>query len=131
MPKRISEQEPDAIVAVVAARPEGTQVGDILEGLPAELEKRTLQRRLAWLVEHKRLIAEGKGKGRRYRVAVAAAGSRATVAVQSQGRGQVLPAGQARFVEVVETELMSLHEGNIARYRLRPSEFQRWRQGWR
>ena len=38
---------------------------------------------------------------------------------------------RARFVEVVETELMSLHEGNIARYRLRPSEYQCWKQGWR
>jgi Fic/DOC family len=38
---------------------------------------------------------------------------------------------QARFVEVVETELMSLHEGNIARYRLRPSQYQSWRETWR
>ena len=38
---------------------------------------------------------------------------------------------QARFIEVVETEIMSLHEGNIARYRLRPSEYQIWRDGWR
>ena len=38
---------------------------------------------------------------------------------------------QARFVEVVETELMSLHEGNIARYRLRPSQYQSWRKTWR
>ena len=43
---------------------------------------------------------------------------------------QVPPADQARFVEVVETELMGLHEGNIARYRLRPAEHQAWRQGW-
>jgi len=34
---------------------------------------------------------------------------------------QVPAAEQARFVEVVETEIMSLHEGNIARYRLRPA----------
>ena len=45
---------------------------------------------------------------------------------------QHIPAeDQARFVEVAETELMSLHEGNIARYRLRPSEYQAWRQSWR
>ena len=37
---------------------------------------------------------------------------------------------QARFGEVVETEVMALHEGNIARYRLRPSQFQKWRQTW-
>jgi hypothetical protein len=35
-----------------------------------------------------------------------------------------------RFVEVVDTQLISLHEGSIARYRLRPSEFQQWRAVW-
>lgn len=35
-----------------------------------------------------------------------------------------------RFLEVVETELMSLHEGNIARFRLRPGEFGTWQQDW-
>lgn len=38
---------------------------------------------------------------------------------------------RARFIEVVETELMGLHEGNIARYRLRPAEYQAWRRVWR
>ena len=37
---------------------------------------------------------------------------------------------QARFAELIETELMSLHEGNIARYRLRPSEYLTWRETW-
>jgi hypothetical protein len=38
---------------------------------------------------------------------------------------------QSRFMEVVETELMSLHSGNIARYRLRPSEFDTWQLTWK
>ena len=38
---------------------------------------------------------------------------------------------RARFVEVAETEIMNLHEGNIARYRLRPSEYQSWMDKWR
>ena len=38
---------------------------------------------------------------------------------------------QPRFVEVAETEVMSLHEGNIARYRLRPSEYTAWRARWK
>ncbi|MBI4026091.1 MAG: Fic family protein [Verrucomicrobia bacterium] len=38
---------------------------------------------------------------------------------------------QARFTEVVETEIMSLHKGNIARYRLRPSQYQTWLETWR
>ena len=80
MRKRIPEKELDAIVAVVAAHPEGVQVSAILEGLPAELEKRTLQRRLALLVEQKRLIGEGKGKGRRYRAPAAITGAGSLIA---------------------------------------------------
>lgn len=34
---------------------------------------------------------------------------------------------RAKFMEIVEMELQSLHEGNIARYRLRPAEFAHWR----
>lgn len=37
---------------------------------------------------------------------------------------------QKRFIDTVEIELLSLHEGNFARYRVRPSEFQRWQQSW-
>jgi hypothetical protein len=36
-----------------------------------------------------------------------------------------------RLIEVAETELMALHEGNVARYRLRPSEYQAWHLNWR
>jgi len=54
----------------------------------------------------------------------------ATALVQRHAAEQVPAADQARFIEVVETEIMSLHEGNIARYRLRPAEYQAWRQGW-
>ena len=37
---------------------------------------------------------------------------------------------KARFIEVVETEIMCLHEGNFARYRLRESEYTSWRSVW-
>ncbi|MBU3741271.1 MAG: Fic family protein [Candidatus Kapabacteria bacterium] len=37
---------------------------------------------------------------------------------------------RSRFVEVCETEIMNLHEGNIARFRLRPSEFMEWKEAW-
>lgn len=37
---------------------------------------------------------------------------------------------QARFIEVVETEIMYLHEGNFARYRLRHAEYAAWRSTW-
>ncbi|MBN8857813.1 MAG: Fic family protein [Sphingobacteriales bacterium] len=42
----------------------------------------------------------------------------------------VSPTDASRFVELVETELLSLHEGNFARYRVSPSEFKRWKRAW-
>lgn len=44
---------------------------------------------------------------------------------------QIESADRSRFIEVVETQLLSLHEGNIARYRLRPNEFHAWRELWK
>lgn len=42
-----------------------------------------------------------------------------------------LPAeNQAKFIEVVETELLGLHEGNFVRYRIKPSEFEAWKKNW-
>jgi hypothetical protein len=38
---------------------------------------------------------------------------------------------RARLIEVTETEIMSLHDGNFARYRVRPSEYAAWRASWR
>ena len=47
-------------------------------------------------------------------------------------RDELLSHGQAvRSNEPVENQLLSLHEGNIARYRLRPREFQAWRAVWK
>ncbi len=40
-------------------------------------------------------------------------------------------ADRTRFAEMTETELTSLHEGNFARYRVRPAEFAAWQQTWR
>lgn len=40
--------------------------------------------------------------------------------------GQVDSADLAAFIAMVETDLAHLHEGNIARYRLRPSQLRAW-----
>lgn len=37
---------------------------------------------------------------------------------------------QQRFVEAVETELLNLHEGNYARYWIKPSQFKIWKENW-
>ncbi len=50
--------------------------------------------------------------------------------IEQQAVAELPGADQARFKEIAATELMALHEGNIARYRLRPSEYRKWRKSW-
>ena len=57
---------------------------------------------------------------------------KAATAFIKRRAGQDVPQeDQERFIEVVETEVMSLHEGNIARYRVQPSQYRTWRTKWR
>lgn len=51
--------------------------------------------------------------------------------IQRNAQTEVDAHDRERFVEVVETQLLSLHEGSIARYRLRPSEFHAWEVVWK
>lgn len=52
----------------------------------------------------------------------------AAAVIIARAREGVQPEEQIRFIEVVETEIRGLHEGNIARYRLRPAEYESWRK---
>lgn len=43
-----------------------------------------------------------------------------------------LPTKERRqFIEIVDTELLSLHDGNFARFYIRPSEYKQWKEIWR
>ncbi len=44
---------------------------------------------------------------------------------------EVPEADRQKFIEAAETELLSLHEGNFARYGVRPSEFDAWQEVWK
>ena len=66
MPKIISEQELDAIVAIVEAYPDGVQAKTIRDESELFLHQRVLQRRLALLAKQNRLIVKGRGRGSRY-----------------------------------------------------------------
>ena len=56
--------------------------------------------------------------------------SQAITLIHRRAQEAVPEIARARFIEVTETEALSLHEGNIARYRLRPSEYAAWRIRW-
>ena len=65
-------------------------------------------------------VGEAVRGGVRLRLAAAAAGGWAAANIPESDR--------ERFAELAEGELMSLHEGNFARFRLRPSEFDVWQK---
>ncbi len=43
---------------------------------------------------------------------------------------QISQNDRPKFIEVVETELMNLHEGNFARYWISPAQFKVWKAAW-
>ena len=78
-------------------------------------------------LRHRALIAETiravVGGGMDRTAAAAHIRLRATEAMPAEER--------YRFIELVETDLLNLHEGNLARARLSPAEFVAWKEGWR
>jgi len=63
---------------------------------------------------------------------VSSAMSQAAASTFIEQRAVSIPEKErGKFIEYVETELLSLHEGNFARYYISPSEFDRWKEAWR
>jgi hypothetical protein len=54
----------------------------------------------------------------------------AAARIAAWSKEKIDPDESQRFIEIVEAELTSLHEGNFARYQVRPSEFAAWRDIW-
>lgn len=50
--------------------------------------------------------------------------------ITAWSRERIALEDQNRFNEVVEAELLSLHEGSFARYQIRPTEFSAWQKIW-
>lgn len=55
----------------------------------------------------------------------------AVEAIKQKASECVILNDRLKFIETVENELRGLHEGNIARYRIRPSEYIEWYKFWR
>jgi hypothetical protein len=69
MPKIIQPQELDRIFGLVSQHPDGIGVEALAKILDDEVSRRTLQRRLAMLIEQKRIVSQGSGRSLRYRLA--------------------------------------------------------------
>jgi len=54
----------------------------------------------------------------------------AVEAIKTKAKEFLPQEDQSKFIEKSEIELRGLHEGNIARYRLRPFEYDEWHKTW-
>jgi Fic family protein len=69
MPKKVKQEELEAMVQAVALHPDGVGIETLLESTELRISRRTWQRRLSQLVEAGRLVTEGEGRAIRYRLA--------------------------------------------------------------
>jgi len=54
----------------------------------------------------------------------------AAARLRAWAEDSVIEADRRKFIAAAEESLSGLHEGNFARYRVRPSEFEAWMQVW-
>ena len=102
MPKQISEKELDVVLRAAARFPQGCSIEDIAAALEEKLPRRTLQRRLALLVERKRLAVEGRARGSRYRPAARVVEARG----EARGRSRAEGHGEAHIPVSPEAEII-------------------------
>lgn len=93
MPKFVSKQELDKLVAVLAPFEAGIGIAALQHAANAaglDFDRRTLQRRLSTLIRAKRVVREGLGKASRYRL----------IPITGTGALEAAPATVAASIEV-------------------------------
>ncbi|MPZ43106.1 MAG: Fic family protein [Betaproteobacteria bacterium] len=83
MPKRVTAQELDRFVALLARHKSGLGIHDLeqaAKGAGLDLDRRTLQRRVARLIQARRVFKAGKGRASRYLLAPITAAAHLTEA---------------------------------------------------
>ena len=77
-------------------------------------------------LRHREALREVVGEVVRNRLDVGVAATRVAAWVEAN----IETDERTRFLEIAETELLGLHEGNYARYRVSPGEFDAWQEVW-
>ena len=80
----------------------------------------------AFRLRHREALRELVGEVVRNRLDIESAAIRVAAWVDANIEAR----DRDRFLEIVETELLSLHEGNYARYRVSPRQFDAWQEVW-
>jgi hypothetical protein len=97
MPKKLPEDLTARIEAEIAGHPDGVGIDDLHTALADIVSRRSLQRRLASLVEQQRIRAEGDGRALKYR------GRTGDVTIALQGVSATASAGQVTAEVYVPT----------------------------
>lgn len=124
----------------IRAHPGGASLGQIAATLGDRFPTRTLQRHLRSLTDAGRIVRRGERRGAKYRVndeapPVPAADDAnaplsAATHIASWTGQHIGDADRERFRDLAEREIVGLHEGDFARYRIRPSDFTAWQAVW-
>ena len=77
-------------------------------------------------LRHREALRQIVGEIVRNRLGLESAAAR----VAEWAEANVEAGDRARFIETAETELLGLHEGNYARYRVSAREYDAWREAW-
>jgi Fic family protein len=92
MPKKLPEDLNARIAAEIAGHREGVGIDGLHSALGDIVSRRTLQRRLATLVEQERVLTEGEGRALKYRIApITVTGNLVAGPATVQGIGEVIP----------------------------------------
>lgn len=56
--------------------------------------------------------------------------SRQASSIINSYSNKIIEKDRQNFIELIESELLSLHDGNFARYYISPSEYRNWKEKW-
>jgi len=79
MPKIVSPETLDELVALIASIPAGVGIDELMAAMEGKISRRTLQRRLAALVDQGRIAQQREWRAVKYRLAPITALSKATL----------------------------------------------------
>jgi hypothetical protein len=132
MPRQLLPDLNEQLLAVLAAHPEGLGIEALAARFSGVASKRTVQRRLAGLIQERRIAAAGGARALRYQLAPVVGQAEATLApVQFQPEGEVYiplsPAGaeiRARVRAPIATRIpVGYHRDFLDRYRPNDSAY--------
>ena len=148
MARHLKEEGLRAIEEVLRQQPDGRTASQIADALISAPPLRTLQYRLKSLsgrsaaryaavrqslgerdpfrLQYRSELREVVGAVIRERMNT----KRATAWIAAWAQEYIDQQHRERLREVAERELLNLHEGNFARFRVRPSEFEAWQEVW-